>query len=122
MNSISTYNTKTFLLTVTHGMPSPYFIIIIDLVYFFVLYNLLHHVCTLSTILNRVLIILFFEKLLSKIVNKMLNMKSLALVLAAASHLPSSRADYLVLDVSPGDQTCAPDNSEASVMIQVISE
>lgn len=45
----------------------------------------------------------------------MLSVKSLALLLAAS---PLGSADYLVLDVSPGDETCAPENSEASVMIQ----
>mmetsp|Transcript_9354 Transcript_9354/g.15654 ORF Transcript_9354/g.15654 Transcript_9354/m.15654 type:complete len:320 (+) Transcript_9354:80-1039(+) len=41
----------------------------------------------------------------------------LPLALSLASS-PGTRADFIVLDVSPGDPTCSPENSEASIMIQ----
>lgn len=43
---------------------------------------------------------------------------SLALTVALNSS-PVILADYIVLDLSPGDATCAQDNTEASFMVQV---
>lgn len=40
-----------------------------------------------------------------------------ALALACGS---VARADFLVMDIMPGDPICLPENAEASIMIQVI--
>lgn len=48
----------------------------------------------------------------------MFNKVLFPLALSLAASFPRTNADFIVLDVSPGDPTCSAENSEASIMIQ----